>query len=180
MLPLFTIFRSFFKIGMFTFGGGYAMIPLIEQEVISHRRWVEQQEFLDLLTLAQSVPGPISLNTSVFVGYRLRGLKGAVSALMGTVLPSFFIILIIALFFAGIRHNPVVDAAFKGMRPAVVALIIGPVLSLSRGMKPAMLIVIAVSALAVWGSGWSPVYVLVIAAAAGIAWELRIAKKISK
>ena len=124
MQRLRTIFASFFKIGLFTFGGGYAMLPLIEQELIAKRGWIEHKEFLDLLTLAQSVPGPIAINTSVFVGYKMRGLKGAVAALLGSVLPSFVIILAIALMFADIRHNPVVDAAFKGMRPAVVALIV--------------------------------------------------------
>ena len=89
MQRLHTIFFSFFKIGLFTFGGGYAMISLIEREVITHRRWIEQKEFLDLLTLAQSVPGPIAVNTSVFVGYKLRGLRGAAAAVLGTVLPSF-------------------------------------------------------------------------------------------
>lgn len=171
------IFLSFFKIGLFTFGGGYAMIPIIEQEMIRRRGWIEQKDFLDLLTLAQSVPGPIAVNTSVFVGYRVRGLRGALAALVGAVLPSFAIILAIALFFADIRQNPVVDAAFRGMRPAVVALIIGPVLSLSRGMHRAMFAVIAATALAVWGLGWSPVWVLLGAAAAGIGWELFLARR---
>lgn len=177
MQRLRTIFGSFFKIGLFTFGGGYAMIPLIEREVIDRRGWVERREFLDLLTLAQSVPGPIAVNTAVFVGYRMRGLRGALAALAGTILPSFTIILLIALFFADIRQNPVVDAAFKGMRPAVVALIIGPVISLARGMHWTMFAVIAAAALAIWGLGWSPVYVLAGAAAAGIAWELAAAHR---
>ena len=132
MQRLTTIFVSFLKIGMFTFGGGYAMLPLIERELITKRKWIEQKEFLDLLTLAQSVPGPIAVNTAVFVGYKVRGLRGAAAALLGTVTPSFVIILVIAIFFAGIRQNPVVDAAFKGMRPAVVALIIGPVACTGR------------------------------------------------
>ncbi len=170
MQSLGSIFISFFKIGAFTFGGGYAMIPLIQREVISTRRWIEEHEFLDLLTLAQSVPGPIALNTSVFVGYKLRGLCGATVALAGTVLPSFMIILLVALFFSDIRYNPVVDAAFKGMRPAVVALIIGPVISLSKGIHPAMYLVVAASALAIWGLGWSPIWVLIAAAASGILW----------
>lgn len=180
MQRLHTIFLSFFKIGMFTFGGGYAMIPLIEKEVIDRRRWIERQEFLDLLTLAQSVPGPISLNTAVFVGYKCRGLRGAAAALAGTVLPSFAIILLIALFFADIRQNPVIDAAFKGMRPAVVALIIGPVISLSRGMRRPMFVLIALSALAVWGLGWSPIYILLLAAGGGIAWEMAAIAKTKK
>ena len=174
------LFASYLKIGFFGFGGGYAMLPLIEQELIAKRGWIEHKEFLDLLTLAQSVPGPIAVNTAVFVGYKVRGLRGAAAALLGTVTPSFVIILVIAIFFAGIRHNPLVDAAFKGMRPAVVALIIGPVLSLSRGMHPAMLLVIAATALLIWGLGWSPIYLLAAAAALGIAWELYIAKKAEK
>ena len=180
MQRLHTIFLSFFKIGLFTFGGGYAMLPLIERELIAKRKWIEQKEFLDLLTLAQSVPGPIAVNTSVFVGYKVHGFGGAVAALLGAVLPSFVIILAIALFFADIRQNPVVDAAFKGMRPAVVALIIGPVISLARGMHWTMFGVIAVAALAVWGVGLSPIWVLVIAALLGIAWELAIVKRKGK
>lgn len=117
MQRLRTIFASFFKIGLFTFGGGYAMLPLIEQELIAKRGWIEHKEFLDLLTLAQSVPGPIAINTSVFVGYKMRGLKGAVAALLGSVLPSFVIILAIALLFADIRHNPVVDARIQRHAP---------------------------------------------------------------
>lgn len=180
MQRLSTIFFSFLKIGLFTFGGGYAMLPLIEQELIVKRKWIEQREFLDLLTLAQSVPGPIAVNTSVFVGYKVRGLRGATAALLGSVLPSFVIILLIALFFADIRQNPVVDAAFKGMRPAVVALIIGPVISLARGLHWMMYGVIAAAAVAIWWLGWSPIGVLVAAAASGIAWELWIAKKSSE
>ena len=94
------LFISFLKIGVFTFGGGYAMIPIIEKEVIDNRCWIERKEFLDLLTLAQSAPGPISLNTAVFVGYKLYGYRGALTALAGVVLPSFLIILTVAVFFA--------------------------------------------------------------------------------
>ncbi|WP_295940860.1 chromate transporter [uncultured Alistipes sp.] len=177
MTRLRTIFGSFFKIGLFTFGGGYAMIPLIEQELIVKRRWIEHDEFIDLLTLAQSVPGPIAINTSVFVGYKMHGVWGALAALMGSVLPSFAIILAIALLFADIRHNPVVDAAFKGMRPVVVALIVAPVITLARGLHWSMYVVIAASALAVWKLGWSPIYILMAAAVAGIAWTLYITKK---
>ena len=168
MQPLFTLFWSFFKIGLFTFGGGYAMIPLIRREVIDRRNWIAERDFLDLLTLAQSAPGPISLNTSVFVGYKMRGYAGAVASILGVVVPSFVIILLIALLFADIRYNPLVDAAFKGMRPAVVALIVVPVISLARGMHPALYIVIALTAVAVWYLGWSPVWILAGAAAAGI------------
>lgn len=175
--PLFELFRSFFKIGMFTFGGGYAMVPLIEAEVIERRQWLAQNEFLDLLTLAQSSPGPIAINTSVFIGYKVRGLKGAVAASLGATLPSFLIILIVAIFFAGIRHNPVIDAAFKGMRPAVVALIVVPVFSLARGMHPALAGVVAAVALIVWRLEWSPVLFIAAGALVGIVWALTVGKK---
>ncbi len=171
------LFKSFFKIGLFTFGGGYAMISLIEAEVIKRRGWLPQSEFLDLLTLAQSSPGPIAINTSVFIGYKVRGLRGAATAAFGAVFPSFLIILIVAIFFAGIRHNVIVDAAFKGMRPAVVALIAVPVLSLARGMHPALWVVVVLVALAVWGLGWSPVLLIIAGAVTGIAWTLTIGKK---
>jgi chromate transport protein ChrA len=105
---LWQLFISFLKIGAFTFGGGYAMVPLIEREVIDKRGWVEREDFLDLLTIAQSAPGPIALNTAVFVGYRIKGLKGAFASVAGIVLPSFVIILLVAIFFADIRQNTTV------------------------------------------------------------------------
>ena len=177
---LFTLFRSFFKIGLFTFGGGYAMIPLIEAEIIDRRKWLARDEFLELLTLAQSAPGPIAINTSVFIGYKVRGIRGAVASALGAVMPSFLIILVIAIFFAEVRHNIVVDAAFKGMRPAVVALIVVPTLSLARGMHPALIGVVILSALAVWWFGFSPIYLLVAGAAAGILWATRIRKEVRR
>lgn len=171
------LFLSFLKIGAFTFGGGYAMIPIIEREVIDRRGWIARADFLDLLTLAQSAPGPISLNTAVFVGYKLRGIGGALASIAGIVLPSFVIILLIALFFSEIRHNAWVDAAFKGMRPAVVALIVAPVLSLARGMHRAMYVVIMATALLIWWLGWTPMLILVAGAVGGILYELWIVKK---
>lgn len=169
---LWQLFISFLKIGAFTFGGGYAMVPLIEREVIDKKGWVRREDFLDLLTIAQSAPGPIALNTAVFVGYRISGLKGALSALMGIVLPSFTIILLVALFFADIRDNVVVDAAFKAMRPAVVALIVAPIVGLAKGMNHWLWIVAGVTALLIWYFGVSPVYVLVAGAAAGLLWTI--------
>ena len=89
MARIIDIFLSFLKIGAFTFGGGYAMIPIIQHEVINRRKWIAEQEFIDLLTLAQTAPGPISLNTAVFVGYKCRGFMGALAAISGVILPSF-------------------------------------------------------------------------------------------
>ncbi|MBR4052736.1 MAG: chromate transporter [Alistipes sp.] len=174
------LFSSFLKIGAFTFGGGYAMIPIIEREVIERRGWIARQDFLDLLTLAQSAPGPIALNTAVFVGYKVHKLRGALAALMGIVIPSFTVILVVAMLFADIRHNPYVDAAFKGMRPAVVALIVAPVFKLAKGMHRVMYLLIVATAVAIHWLGLSPIYLLIAAAVGGIAWELSHLKKLKQ
>ena len=171
------LFCSFFKIGLFTFGGGYAMIPIIQREVITHHRWIEEQEFLNLLTLAQSAPGPISLNTSVFVGYKMYGYRGALAALLGVVLPSFLIILAVAIFFSQIRENPVVDAAFKGMRPVVVALILAPIMGFTKGMNWIRMAVVAAVALLVWRFGLSPIYLLLGGAVIGALLAIRQGKE---
>lgn len=171
------MFGSFFKIGLFTFGGGYAMVPIIQREVIDHRGWVDRDEFVELLTLAQSAPGPIALNTSVFVGYKMRGYAGALAALLGVVVPAFTVILIVAIYFAQFRENVYVNAAFKGMRPAVVALIVSPIVSLSRGMGAWKYVLAAAVALFVWWSGVSPIWLSVVAAVVGVAIELFNSRK---
>lgn len=156
------------------------MIPLIEREVIEHHKWIERSDFLDLMILAQSSPGPIALNTAVFVGYKTRGVGGAIAAVMGIVVPSFTMILLIALLFADIRHNPWVDAAFKGMRPAVVALIVAPILSLSQTVHRLLWIVIVATALSIHWLGWSPVILLLAGALLGIAYEVWNAKRLNR
>ena len=153
------------------------MVPLIEREVIDNNGWVAREDFLDLLTLAQSAPGPIALNTAVFVGYRIAGLKGAISALMGIVLPAFTIILLVAMFFADIRDNIYVDAAFKAMRPVVVALIVAPIVGLAKSMNRWLWVVSAITAVAIWYVGISPVYVLVAGAVVGLCWSIYLVKR---
>lgn len=165
------LFLTFLKIGAFTFGGGYAMIPLIRHEIIERRRWVLKEEFLELLTLAQSAPGPIALNTAIFVGYRTGGYRGAFAALMGIVLPSFTTILLVAIFFANIRENEVVDAAFRAMRPAVVALIIAPLIGLVRQLNIWGIVAAVIATIILWQSNLSPIILLIVAAAAGVAWS---------
>lgn len=171
------MFGSFFKIGLFTFGGGYAMVPIIQREVIDRRGWVDRDEFVELLTLAQSAPGPIALNTSVFVGYKMRGYAGALAALLGVVVPAFTVILIVAIYFAQFRENVYVNAAFMGMRPAVVALIVSPIVSLSRGMRAWKYALAAAVALFVWCSGVSPIWLIIVAAGVGVAIELYNSRK---
>ena len=170
MRALFEILKSFLKIGAFTFGGGYAMIPIIQYEVVNRRRWLSEKEFVELLTIAQAAPGPISLNTAVFVGYKCKGYKGALAAIMGVVIPSFVIILVVAMFFHTMRDNRWVDAAFKGMRPAVVALMVAPIVGLVKGLHWTLISVAAATALAVWYLGFSPVWLLIAGAVGGALW----------
>ena len=136
------------------------MIPLIQREVIEKRRWIDEKDFLDMLVLAQSTPGPIAVNTAVFVGYKTAGTLGAIMATLGTVMPSFIVILVLALFFAEVRENRYVDAAFRAMRPAVVALIVAPLIGLVKGMKWYLMGVAAAVAVAVWYFGFSPAYLI--------------------
>ena len=144
------------------------MIPLIQREVIEKHKWIDEKDFLDMLVLAQSTPGPIAVNTSVFVGYKLAGVAGAVMATLGTVLPSFIVILLLALFFAEVRENRYVDAAFRAMRPAVVALIVAPLIGLVKGMRWYLISVSAVVALAVWYLGFSPAYLIGLSLVVGV------------
>lgn len=128
------LFLTFAKIGAFTFGGGWAMISIIEREVVDKNHWLTREEFLDLLAVAQSLPGILAVNISVVVGDKLRGLKGSLVASAGTIMPCFLIILAIAMFLTPelITNNPVLAAVFKGIRPAVVALIVAPVITTAR------------------------------------------------
>ena len=166
------MFSTFFKIGLFTLGGGYAMIPLIETEVVEKRRWVTKEEFLDLIAIAQSCPGVFAINTSVFIGYKLRKLRGAISCALGTALPSFLIILLFATIFHQFEDNPVVAAMFRGIRPAVVALIAVPTFNMARQAKlnRYTIWIPIVSALLIWLLGVSPIYIIIAAAIGGYLW----------
>ena len=128
------LFVSFLKIGAFTFGGGWAMISIIEREIVDKHHWIEKDDFLDLLAIAQSLPGVLAVNIATAVGDKLRGLKGGIVAAAGTILPSFLIILAIAIFLTPdmIKNNRAISAVFMGIRPAVVALIIAPVVTSAR------------------------------------------------
>lgn len=171
------LFWSFAKIGSFTFGGGYAMVSLIQHEVVERKRWLEKEEFVELLALAQSSPGPIALNTAVFVGYRVDRYRGAMVSTLGVVIPSFVVILTIALFFSKFRDNPVVEAVFKGIRPAVVALILAPIFGFSKGLGWWQLSMALVAALAVWYVGFSPVYLVLAGVVGGILYGVIKSKR---
>ncbi|MBO4742251.1 MAG: chromate transporter [Bacteroidales bacterium] len=130
-MPLWKIFTVFAKIGAFTIGGGYAMIPVIRAEM-SRRGWISEDELPDIVALSQSAPGVMAVNISIFAGYRLRGIKGSIAATLGSITPSFIIILLIAAFFTAFKDNPWVVRAFKGIRPVVVSLIAVPMVDMAR------------------------------------------------
>ena len=162
-------FKTFFKIGIFTLGGGYAMIPLIEDEVVNKKQWVSKDEMLDLIAIAQSCPGVFAINIAIFIGYKLNKVRGALATTLGTALPSFLIILIIAMFFHQFEDNKVVAAMFRGIRPAVVALIAVPTFNLGKRAelnKWTIWIPIA-SALLIWLLGVSPIWIIILAGTGG-------------
>lgn len=148
------------------------MIPLIESDVVGRNRWVKKEEFVDLLAVAQSAPGVFAVNMAVFVGYKLRGVPGALAAAFGCVLPSVMIILLIALFFRQFRHIGVVNNVFKGIRPVVVALIAVPVFNVAKSAKVgwSTVWVPVLAAFLIVAMGVSPVYIILIAGIAGFLW----------
>lgn len=121
---LFQLFSVFFKIGAFTFGGGYAMLPLIQKEITEKQKWLKEEDILDIFAISQSVPGVISINSAIFIGRRVAGVWGAVVSALGVILPSFVIILIIATVLVSFRQNPVIDKVFTGIKAASAALIL--------------------------------------------------------
>ena len=164
-----TSFKTFFKIGIFTLGGGYAMIPIIEAEVVEKKKWLTKEDFIDTVAIAQSSPVVFAINLSVFIGYKMKRVKGAFVTALGTALPSFLIILLIAMFFRHAQDNPVVAAMFRGIRPAVVALIAVPTFNMAKSANIGWSncwIPIA-SALAIWAMGVSPIFVILVAAVGG-------------
>ena len=168
------IFTCFAKVGAFTIGGGYAMIPIIEREVVDKRNWITAEDFTDVVAISQSAPGLLAVNISIFIGYRLKGVKGSIIASLGCIIAPFLIMLLIATVFTDFKDNPVVERIFKGIRPVVVALIGVPMMDMFKATKmrwwswciwiASMVLVCLLSV--------SPIYILicVIVVAAFISW----------
>lgn len=181
------LFLTFAKIGAFTFGGGWAMISIIEREVVIKHRWLDRTEFLDLLAVAQSLPGILAVNISVVVGDKLRGLKGALAAAGGTIMPCFLIILMIAMFLTPetITGNAALSAIFKGIRPVVVALIIAPVITTARasGIGWKLAWIPAAVALLIWSKlpvVSNPILYIVLGGGAGYWLSVRAHNKLKE
>ena len=145
------------------------MIPLIEADVVEKNKWVAREDFRDLMAIAQSCPGIFAVNMSIFIGYKLRGVKGSIVCALGTILPSFLIILAVALFFQEFRDNETVQRIFMGIRPAVVALIAAPTFKMAKSAKITFtnVWIPVVSAFLIWLLGVSPIYVIIVAGLGG-------------
>lgn len=171
------LFLKFLKIGAFTFGGGYAMIPLIRREIALREGWIEDKDILDILAVSESTPGPIAVNTATFVGYRVAGPLGAACATVGVVLPSFVIILLVAKFYQAFQTNTLVKGCMNGLRPTVVGMIGASLLSVGASAFPAaggvmQWVLAAVLLAAILVAHWKkvhPILLIVGSAVVGIA-----------
>ena len=170
------IFISLFKIGLFTFGGGYAMIALLENEYVTKRKWLEKEEFLDLVVIAESTPGPIAINASTYIGYKTAGLVGAIAGTVGMCLPSFIIIYIISLFLDSFLEISLIASAFRGIQVCVVYLILSAGIKMLKGMKRNALnttivsaVIICMVAFALLSVNFSSIFYILISAVVGLA-----------
>ena len=172
------LFYTFAKIGMFTIGGGYAMIPLIEREIVK-KNWMSKEEFMEMFALTQSLPGVFAVNISIFVGYKLHKVSGSLVCALATILPSFAIMMLIAMFFARFQDNEVMIRIFYGIRPAV-ALILFPCISAVRALKLKYVQLVApvIATVLIWQFGLSPVYVVLAGIAGGLVYTLWLKDKI--
>ena len=168
----FSLFWLFAQIGTFTLGGGYAMLPLMQRALVEKKKYLTRQDFLDTAALAQTAPGIMAVNMAVLTGKKLGGFWGSFFAALGAALPSFVIILVLAAFFREYQHIPAVERIFKGIRPAVVALILVPVFTLARsaGVTRKTFWLPLLCTLAVWGAHVSPVYVIIIVGLGSYFW----------
>ena len=132
---MFTLFWTFFKIGLFTFGGGYAMIPFIHQYAVEKYKWITDEEFLDIIAIAESTPGPIAINSATYIGHKVKGIKGSAMATLGVSLPSIIIIVLIAMFFMQFKENTYVEYAFKGIRIGVGVLVLNAAIRMFKKLE---------------------------------------------
>lgn len=169
-IPVHTMFWEFFKIGLFTIGGGLAMIPVISDIVVRKKGWLSDEEMIDCIALSQAVPGIIAINIATFVGYKKREIKGGLICTLGSILPSFLIILLLWKFISNFGENPYVIGAMKGIKAAIIGMIICVLYSLSKSLlkeKTQKLIVICV-VVAVSFMGADPILMLILSGILGV------------
>lgn len=167
------LFLSFFKIGAFTIGGGYAMLPVMQRDLVDRLQWIDEQEFLETIAVTQSAPGAIAVNTAIFIGKRIAGLPGVIASTLGVVLPSFIIILSIALFFQNILEWKPALRFFAGVRPAVVALIASVAWKMGRKLIAGpfyLILFLAALATIIFFPGFHPIWVIIGSGLVTLAW----------
>lgn len=175
-----TLFFTFFKIGLFTFGGGYAMIALLEEEFIQRRRWLDKDEFLDMTAIAESTPGPVAINSATYLGYKLAGVPGAAVSTVAVCLPSFLIIYAISLFFEQFTQLTVIANAFKGIQVCVIYLIFSAGVRMLQALDRSLFssgvllsVFLAMTSLSLAGISVSSILLILLSGAAGVAaWLL--------
>lgn len=179
MASLGQLFWSFFKIGTFTIGGGYAMIPLMEKELVDRHRWITSDEFMEIITLSQTMPGIFAANMATHIGWKLRGVPGAVISVLGNILVPILIILGLAAGLHYLQGNTIVEAIFKGVRPVVVALIAAPVFRMAKTAHISRynFWIPVIAALLIWLLGVSPIWVILVAGIGGFVYGKYLEKK---
>jgi chromate transporter len=169
---LIKMFFTFAKIGAFTLGGGYAMVPIMEKEIVDRKQWLTREEFMDILIVAQSTPGLFAINMASHIGNKARGVLGGIIGSLGVALPSIVVILLIAMFFQAFKDNIYIEKIFMGIRPAVVALIAAPCFSMARTAKITLynVWIPIVACVLITAFGISPIWIILVAGLAGFVW----------
>lgn len=183
-----SLFWAFFKIGLFTFGGGYAMIAVIQRELVEKKKWIEQEEFLDVIAIAESTPGPLAINSATYIGYKIGKVLGSAFSTLGVVLPSFIIIFIISLFFDSFLQLEFVGYAFHGIQACVAFLILSAGIKMFRGLNKSpfnltlfLLTVIALTLLDLFALNFSTIFFILIGGTVGlVAYLLSLINKKNK
>lgn len=177
---LIELFVTFLKIGTFTVGGGPSMLPLVEKYAVYDKKWITKEEFVDMIALTQSIPGPIAVDTSVYIGYKVAGIAGSIAAVFGAVFSAYVAILIIAIYFVNISQNKNVEAIFKGIRPAVVALLAVPVLRMGKSSKITRktIIIPIITVVLVVFFNVNAVYIIIASAVGGLIYRLIVKRGI--
>lgn len=182
MVRLRELFGIFLRIGAFTLGGGYAMLSMVEMQIVTKKKYIPKDEFWNLIAVIQTLPGVFAINTALYVGYKLRGMKGALVAALGAALPSFVAILLISIFFTNFRENEYVERVFKGIRPCVIALIFVPAIRLIKSLKKSwkILWIPFVAAFLIWWLKVSPILIIVVACVTAVLLEMYSYKKLNR
>lgn len=158
-----TLFLSTFTLSAFTFGGGYVIVPLMQKRFVNELKWIDEEEMLDLVAIAQSAPGPIAVNTSIIIGYRMAGIRGALLSVVGTSLPPLIIITIVSYFYLAFRDNPIVQAVLFGMQAGVAAVIVNVVIDMVKGItNNKKILPILVMIIAFIAAAFTPINIVVI------------------